>query len=215
MTPVTAGVEERLQAEAALERLRAKTAQIANEFAEGKLNRAQFSAMYANYNERRVIIEQILARDPDSQAWQRVARPGHTGFLKRHFEARILSHTIYNYGVPFDNALIARHGTMPLANDVSEKTLAALNVIIRDRGNPGPLLKSLDNGRWMAIVPGKHTVGIALFSLEPSDQQFLQIQDVHADFERANRVVLDRGIRVQEQLVFPDRALFERPSNTG
>src|SRR5262245_43017550 len=53
------GVEERLQAEAALEGLREKTAEIANEFAAGKLNRAQFSAMYASYNERRVIIEQI------------------------------------------------------------------------------------------------------------------------------------------------------------
>lgn len=210
-----AGVEERLQAEAALEGLREKTAEIANEFASGKLNRAQFTAMYASYNERRVIIEQLLARDPDSQAWQRVARPGQTGFLRQHFEARILSYTIYNYNVPFGEALIATHGTVPLIPGVGEKILAAMNVIIQDRGNPGALRKSIDGGRWIAIVPGKYTVGIALFSLEPSEQQFRRVQDIHADFERANRVVLDRGIRVPEQLVFPDRALFEKPAGNS
>src|SRR5579859_4310833 len=40
---------ERLEAETALEELRRKTAQVATEFADGKINRAQFSSMYAYY----------------------------------------------------------------------------------------------------------------------------------------------------------------------
>jgi hypothetical protein len=61
----------------------------------------------------------------------------------------------------------------------------------------------------ITIVPGRHTA-IALFSLEPSAQQFTRLQDLHRDFERANRVALERGIRLPDQLVFPHRALFEK-----
>ena len=74
-----------------------------------------------------------------------------------------------------------------------------------------PLRRPIDNGRWIAIVPGRYTTAIALFSLEPSMQQFTHIQDLHRDFERANRLTLEHGIRAPEQLVFPHRALFEGP----
>jgi hypothetical protein len=207
------GVEERLQAEEALEHLRQRTAQIANEFAEGKLNRAQFTAMYASYNERRVIIERLLARDPGTLAWQPVARPGHTSFLRQHFEARALSYAIYSHGSDDPSQPLTSQGPMPLSPQTVKPILTALNVMLQTHTGDRPLSalrKPVDGGRWITIVPGKYTTAIALFSLEPSAQQFTRVQDLHRDFERANHVALERDIRLPDQLVFPHRALFEK-----
>jgi hypothetical protein len=207
------GVEERLQAEEALEKLRQKTAQVANEFAEGKINRAQFTAMYAYYNERRVIVERLLARDPGTQAWQQVVRPGHTSFLRQHFESRPLAYTIFSLGADDVDKPITSQGSIVPPPEVIKPILTALAVLLRTHSNAkplSPLRKAIDNGRWLTIVPGRYTVAFTLFSLEPSVQQFTRVVDLHRDFERANRVALERGNRLPEQLVFPHRALFEK-----
>jgi hypothetical protein len=208
------GIEERLQAEEALAQLREKTGQIAAEFAEGKLNRAQFTALYAYFNERRVIIERLLARDPDTQAWQQVAKPGHTGFLRQHFEARVLAYSIYNNGSDDVDNPLTTQGSISMPVGALKPMLTALNVLQRTQNSAKPLAavrKQIESGRWITIVPGSYTTSVALFSLEPSVQQFTLMQDIHRDFERANHVALERGIRLPDQLVFPHRALFEHP----
>ncbi len=199
--------EQRLQAETALETLRQKTAGVANEFAEGKINRAQFSSMYAYYNEKRVIIEQLLMRDPGTQAWQQVARPGHTTFLRQHFEARVLAFGVYDIG-KFEP--IAAQGTLKLPTASIQPILTALYIVMRNRKDLKPLSRRSDNGNWLTIIPGVYTSAVALFSLEPAAVQVMLVYDLHRDFERANRNALERGIRQSDQLVFPHRALFEQ-----
>jgi hypothetical protein len=210
------GVEERLQAEEALEKLRQRTAETANEFAEGKINRAQFTAMYAYFNEKRVIIERLLARDPDTHAWQPVAKGGQTTFLRQHFEARVLSYTIFDNASLDPETPITSQGSVVPSVSILKPVLTALAVMMKTRVSDKPiraLQKQIDNGRWIAIIPGVMTSAIVLFSLEPSSQQFTMVTDIHQDFERANRITLSRGIRVPEQLVFPHRALFEKPGH--
>jgi hypothetical protein len=207
-----------LKAEEALENLRQKTAQVANEFNEGKLNHAQFTAMYAHFNEKRQIIERLLARNPDSQAWQSVARGGQTMFLKQHFEARVIAYAIYDNGVVDPENVINSAGPIPLTPEVAKPILTAIAMLLRTRTTDKPmraLRRQIEDGRWIAIIPGTHTSAIAMFSLEPSSQQFDLAVDMHRDFERANRVTLERGIRAPEQLVFPHRALFEQPGQIG
>jgi hypothetical protein len=206
------GVEERLKAEEALEKIRQKTTEVANEFAEGKLNRAQFTAMYAHFNEKRVIIERLLARDPDTQAWQTVARPGQTSFLRQHFEARVLAYSIYDNGVVEPTNYISSGGATDQAVEIAKPILTALNVLLRTRTTSKPLRalrRQMEDGHWIAIIPGSYTSAIAVFSLEPSNNQFDRVVDIHRDFERANRAALERGVRAPDQLVFPHRALFE------
>jgi hypothetical protein len=199
--------EQRLQAEVALETLRQKTAQVANEFANGKINRAQFSSMYAYYNEKRVIIEQLLMRDPGTQAWQQVARPGHTTFLRQHFEARVMAFAVYDIG---KLEPITEQGTQPIPSDGVQRILTALYIVMRNRKDLNPVSRRVEGGGWLTIVPGVYTTAVALFSLEPAARQVLLVRDLHMDFERANRNALERGIRRPEQLVFPHRALFEQ-----
>jgi hypothetical protein len=214
IAPAAPDVQERLKAEEALESLRAKTAQVANEFNEGKINHAQFTAMYAHFNEKRQIIETMLARNPDTQAWQAVARPGQTTFLRQHFEARVLAYAIYDNGVVDPDNVINAAGPAPMTREVAKQILTAIAMLLRTRTTDKPmraLRRQIEDGQWIAIIPGTHTSAIALFSLEPSAEQFDLCVDMHRDFERANRLTLERGIRAPEQLVFPHRALFEKP----
>jgi hypothetical protein len=203
------GVEERLQAETALETLRKKTALVAAEFAEGKLNRAQFIALYVHYHEKRQIIERLLERDPDSQAWQSVAESGNTGFLRAHFEARALSYALYNQDAQHHGEIISSQGQPLLPEDAVKKIQVAIDMVMRNHREPKAQRKTLDDGRFAIFVPGEQITTIIVFSLEPSARQIASVQDLHRDFERANRRALQRGIRQPDQLVFPHRALFD------
>ncbi|MBN1964189.1 MAG: hypothetical protein JW910_06060 [Anaerolineae bacterium] len=191
--------------QAALERLRKRMTVIAQEFAAGKLNRAQFHAMYNRYSEQRNIIERLLARNPQSQAWQQVARPGHTSFLREHFASRLLYYALYVLGQ--EDAML-RYGEGTLPPEV-QAIVRVLPGFISDRGPLAPARKRVRDGRWLVVVPGVFTVSFGIYSLEPATQQMRRLADLHGDFERANVHTLRRKDYAIERLVFPQRALFE------
>jgi hypothetical protein len=189
----------------ALERLRRQLSRVAQEFADGNINRAQFNAIYNRYSEQRRIIEGILSHDPGSQAWQQVARPGHTGFLRQYYEAHLLFYGVYPLGVTDP---ILDHGTF-MEPEHCLPVLRGLPSLLEQRGALKPARRKIgEDGHWMVVVPGAFTVSLALFSLEPAERQFEQIADLHYDFERANIHVLTRGDFTPDRLVFPQRGLF-------
>jgi hypothetical protein len=190
----------------ALARLREKSKTAAEEFAQGKINRAQFHAIYNRYSEQRRIIEELLARDPGSTAWQHAARPGHTTFLRQHFTARVLFFALFPIG---QTRAIVHHGKQtPRAKDMLP-VLRALPDLLKERGTLAPARKPVDGGHWLVIVPGRYTVSMVLYSLEPAREQIHKVADLHSDFEQANIHALQRGEFRPRRLVFPQRALFE------
>ena len=198
---------ERLQrAEDALIELREKMARLANEFAEGKLNQAQFNAIYARYSEQRDITERLLERDPGSQAWQAVVQPGHTQFLKEHYAAVPLSYAIYDLET---GTRIAITGTLRMRRPQLEAVLQRLRAVIQQRGVPEPAQKALADGKHVVFVPGEHSVAVVIFSREPAAGQVARLKDIHRDFERANRRALRHKDYNTARMVFPHRALFE------
>jgi hypothetical protein len=199
-------LEERLRAELALEKLRQKTARVAAEFASGKINRAQFIALYAHYNEKRIIIERLLERDPDTQAWQSVARSGQTAFLRQHYASRVLSYAIYFHD-SFQPLIVQGQPSLP--EDITLKILTAIRLVRRTQRTLSAQRKQVDENHWAVFIPAEFTTAIAMFLLEPSTRQVLLVQDLHHDFERANRTLLLRDVRAAEHYVFPHRALFE------
>lgn len=202
--------EQMQRAEEALINLRQKMSRLAAEFAEGKLNQAQFDAIYSRYSEQRMITELLLDRNPESQAWQSVVRPGHTQFLKDYYEARVLSYGIYDQQT-FD--LVSLTGGMRVAPAQTEAALRRLKEVSQARGNPGPAQRRIGDGRCVLFVPGEWTVAVVIFSLDPSTVQVRRIQDLHQDFERANQHALQSRDYAAERLVFPHRALFEEQRN--
>jgi len=194
------------RAEDALINLREKMAQIAAEFADGKLNQAQFDAIYSRYSEQRDITERLLARNPDSQAWQSVIQPGHTQFLKQQFEARVLSYAIYDQET---GEAINLTGSVTMKHAQVTAVLNRLKAVSQARGNPGPAQRVLPNERCVLFMPGERAVAVVIFSRVPAPIQIDRIQDIHRDFERANQHTLHRRDYINSRMVFPHRALFE------
>lgn len=191
---------------AALEILRRKMEIVANEFSQGKINRAQFNAIYGRYTEQLSIVAKIIERNPNNDAWKLAAAPGHTTFLRDHFESRLLYYLVYQHQI----AIPLMMGGPQQANmdQVSQvlKTLWGLP----NRPKVGLARKSMNNGQWLVLALGEFAVTLALFQLEPSAAQANLVRDLHADFERANKRALERGTRSLDRFVFPQRALAEK-----
>ena len=190
----------------ALNVLRHKMQTIADEFAEGKINRAQFNAMYKRYSEQRTIIERLVERNPDSDAWRQVmSTKGYTSYLRSHFEAQPLYYAVH-----------AHHQTRPVVlggskPDAETTLLPLLEAVWKMPNIPkvGVGRKSLANGEWLILALGEYALTAVVFSLEPSIAQARLVRDLHNDFERANQAALARKWIIPDRMVFPQRALTE------
>jgi hypothetical protein len=191
--------------ESALEDLRRKMEKVAAEFAAGRINRAQFNAMYGRYSEQRTIIERLIARNPSNEAWRQVAAGGHTTFLRRHFEARPLYYLIYQHN--HTTPLMMGGAQQPNMTQISQVLQALWGMA--NRPKIGLARKDMGNGQWLVLAVGEFAVTLVMYMLEPSPMQANRVRDLHSDFERANRVALERGTKSLNRLVFPQRALVE------
>ncbi len=190
----------------ALNSLRQKMEIVADEFAQGKMNRAQFNAVYKRYSEQRSIIERLVERNPDSEAWKQVIGvKGQTGFLRHHFEAQALYYAVYHRSSP--KPIMTGGKTAPDATVI----IPLLKSIWTMKNRPKQALgrKQVGDTNWLLLAIGDHAATAVMFSLEPSNAQSRLVRDLHADFERANQAALSRGWIVPERMVFPQRALVE------
>lgn len=192
--------------QAALEQLRHKMEVVANEFSQGKINRAQFNAIYGRYSEQRTIIERLIERNPENAAWKQAAAPGHTSFLRDHFEARLQYYLVYQHNIA--TPLMMGGKQQADMNEVSQVLRSLWGM--RNRPKIGLARKDMGNGQWLVLALGEYAVTLTLFLLEPSAAQANLVRDLHADFERANRRALERGTRSLDRFVFPQRALTEK-----
>lgn len=190
---------------AALEYFRAQMETIAAEFAGGRLNRTQFHAIYQHYSERRIIIERLLQRDPESDAWKQVAQPGHTTFLRAHFEARPVFYAVFGHKLP---------RPLNIGGQRSPKLVEQIGKLLRTLWNlqtppeSGLARKAVGDGQWLVLAMGKFGITFVVFSLQPSAAQTNRVRDLHTDFERANRRLLERGSANPSRMVFPQRSLI-------
>jgi len=186
--------------------LRQKMEVIATEFAEGRVNRSQFNAVYGRYSEQRAIIERIVERNPESRAWKQViGTSGHTNFLRQHFEAQPLYFIIYRHRLP--EPLMVGGKTTPDMMQIAP-ILKGLWTM-PNRPKTGLARKLIGEHQWLVLAMGEYALTIVVFLLEPSVAQAAMIRDMHADFERANQAALTRQVMHVDRMVFPQRALVE------
>lgn len=194
---------------AALKRIEARMARTKQELAAGKLNQAQFQAVYTHYAEQKALIRRLLARGQQPDAVQRAvaAGVGHTGFLRRHHEARLRGLTV------FDNqsgTQIHSLGTFAVPGSLIAPLLNHLEEV---KDAPGPegeaRFTQIAGGRWLAYVSGVRATTIAVYSAEPSARQLARQTGLHAAFERENDDLLRMGYLDPDSLTFPQKNLFE------
>lgn len=184
--------------------IRDKMERVANEYAKREISRAQFNAIYAHYSEQRAIIEKIIARNPQNEAWKQAARGGKTAFLREHFEGRPLNYVIYLHR---QNTPLMGGGTRP---DLQRIAGMLRSLWANEERRIGLARLALVAPQWLVMAAGQYSVTFVTFYLEPSGAQMNTVNDLHTDFERANRLFLKRGKVNKEQLVFPQRALLEQ-----
>ncbi len=190
----------------ALGAIRQKMEVIADEFASGKLNRAQFYALYRRYSEQRTIIERLVERNPDSHAWKQVMTPGQTGFLRTYFAAQILYFVIYRN---LERRPILTAGVEPADVPLLDPIL---NMVWKIENPPKQGLgrRQLGERKWLILAVGGQSTTAVVWSTEPSIAQARLVKDLHADFERANQTALKRGWIAPDKMVFPQRALLDQ-----
>lgn len=188
-----------------LDHIRQKMESVAEEFASGKINRAQFNAIYKYHSEQRDIIERIKQRNPESDAWKQVADQGRTTFLRSHFKAVPSYYIIFRHRV---QKPIYYDGEHPKNN--TQHIVGALRQLwsLKQIPSDGLARKEIGNNHWMVIAVGKHSTTIVIYTLQPSADQATLVSDLHKDFERANRLSLARGV-ASDRLVFPQKALLK------
>ncbi len=188
-----------------LEHIRQKMESVAQDFAAGKLNRAQFNAMYGHYSDRRKIVERLIARDPKSSAWRQAATPGHTGFLRTHFEAHPEFVIVFRHHNPRPLLSI---GQPP--NEAQVVIRQVLRLLWQHERPPrtGLARKLIGRERWLVMIVGELALTVVIYSLQPSVDQSNTVRDLHSDFERANHSALQRGLS-GAKMVFPQRAVME------
>jgi hypothetical protein len=190
----------------ALNTLRRKMEAIADEFAQGKINRVQFHALYKRYSEQRAIIERLVERNPQSEAWKQViAVKGQTGFLRHHYEAQALYFIVYHPRIP--QPILGGGRQTPDERLITPMVKAVWTLPNRPKNALGR--KPVGDTQWLILAVGEYAATAVMFSLEPAMGQARLVRDLHADFERANGAALARGWVVPERMVFPQRALVE------
>jgi hypothetical protein len=196
--PVNSAVNVRDQADTYLHNVQEKMNKLANEFAQGLVNRAQFVQLYEHYQREKQTIERILEISPET--WRDAATEGRSISIRREHSAQALGFSIYENasGMPLttlgkfdlDPALM-----VPMLSSYREATREIFGSRMRST--------QIENGRWLCFVAGQFTTLIALYNTEPAARQLQILEETHLFFESANRPRLQQSPINTEGLVFP------------
>ena len=184
-----------------------KMSRLVQEYANGEINRTQFHRLYARYQRQIAAVAQLLA-ESDPALWREAVADGEdTQHLKKRLSARPIGMGVYLAGGDhplrtFGAFDIAPARILPML----EGYRRAVGAVFR----AGTRRTELDDGRWLCLVPGAHTTLVALFSLEPTDNQLATLDRLHHDFEEANRHALERGAFDPDALAYPYYTFVQR-----
>ncbi len=187
----------------ALEQIRKRLKAATQEYSSGRLSAIQFNAVYRHYTEKRQIIEMLIERNPETDAWKSAAAEGSTSYLKDKFEARPLYYVVIRKN---DTTPLLSEGKVP--RKAAEQIYKLLQAFWKmPEWKVGLARKSIGDGMWMMVMVGELSLTISIYFLQPSTLQVNQLRDLQSDFERANHQALERELPAS-RMVFPQRALF-------
>ncbi|MEM6282876.1 MAG: hypothetical protein AAF787_11830 [Chloroflexota bacterium] len=187
--------------EAFKEEVQTKINRILEEFAEGKLNRDQFHAIYERYNSQMELAEKATTTDVPVQ------EDGGTMVLREKYMGKAQGLIIFdnrsgNVIETLGGFGVGMAEVQPILQDFTAELKAGRIV---DRA-----VRPASDNRWLLFVAGKFTTVVTLFQNEPSGYQTTVIQRMHGEFENANHGAFENDKIDAEQLVFPFYAFVKR-----
>ena len=183
-----------------LQRVQAKINRLAEEFAAGTINQAQFQELFDHYRREQQTVKRWIQVAPESDAWKEATTEGKSVIIRAGHEARVLGYAIYenDSGMPLNTI-----GQFELEPELVVPMLSSYRAATREIFGAGMRSSQIEGGRWLCFVPGEFTTLMALFSTSPASRQMESLEDLHRLFERANRNLLGGGLVDPNDLVFP------------
>lgn len=197
----------RQKAEQYLQRLQQKVNQLAEDFAEGAINREQFQRLYEHYQRERRAVENLLQADSSDEALRAAIGEGQSVVIRRQHVARAQGYAIYenDSGMP-----VTTLGKFELDPALVVPMLSSFRAAAKEIFGQGIRSTAIEGGRWLCFVPGELTTLLALFTTEPAQKQMDYIEDLHRLFEKANRHKLTRVPVDPAGLLFPHEFFLKK-----
>ncbi len=192
--------DAREQARVYLDKVRAKTRKLAEDFNAGRINRAQFQNLYSHYEREIRNIMGLLESTPSAEDWKGAVTEGKSVFIRHRHMARALGYAIYENesGMPFSTL-----GEFDIDPALLVPMLSAYRSAAKEIFGAGMRSTAIEGGRWLCFVPGEFTTMLAVFTTEPAGKQLSFLEELHRLFEKANRRHLaDRPLH-PHKLLFP------------
>ncbi len=183
--------------------IESKIGKLLDEFAEGKLNREQFHAIYERYNGQIELVEKALSggdvalNDQDDgtimlrEQYMGKAR----GLMIFANKTGDVVETLGQFGVSMTEIV-------PVLDRFTQQ-LEAGNAVER-------VVRQVNDKEWLLFIAGDYTAVVIVFQHEPSQYQTVVLQRMHGDFENANKKLFEAGTFDPAQMVFPFRSFVTR-----
>jgi hypothetical protein len=184
-----------------------KMSKLVQEFASGEINRTQFHRLYDRYQRQIMTVAQLIA-ESDPSTWQdAIKETEDTMLIKKRLTAKAVGMSVYENksGMPIETL-----GEFAIDPELIVPMLSSYRSAAAEIFRAGMRSTEMENGQWLCFVPGTYTTLIALFSLEPSDNQLQMVERMHKDFEQANKTALEAGHIDPAQLAYPFYSFVQR-----
>lgn len=177
------------------------------DFAGGKINRAQFQQLYAHYEREIGVISQLLAEAEDPDEWRRFVTEGESVVIRKRHQARSIGFAIYDNdsGMPVETL-----GEFTVDSALLVPMLSSYRSATTEIFRAGMRNTQMENGQWLCFVPGRLTTLITLFTQEPAEQQLEVLSRMHDHFEIANRSALESHTAQPGELALPFLAILKQ-----
>lgn len=195
--------------QAYLERVQGKINNLAEEFANGAINRLQFQELYEHYRREQQTIKRYLEMSPGSEEWKSATSEGKSVVIRQQNVAKVLGYSVYDNesGMPLNTI-----GEFEIEAELAVPMLSSYRSATKEIFGAEMNKTAIEGGRWVSYVPGEFTTLMALFSTDPAPQQLESMQELHDLFERANRNLLSNQPVNPDELFLPHRYYLGRQS---
>jgi hypothetical protein len=184
--------------------LQIKMSRLLDEFAEGKLNRDQFHAIYERYNAQMELADQSLGGDSVNLN----AEEGGTILLRNRYMGKAQGLIIFDIRT---GNIIETLGRVEVAMTEIAPTIGYFTEELMVGRVVERVVKQVSENEWLLFLVGEFTSVVTLFQNEPSSYQTVTMQRMHTEFENANRALFLRRMPISaDQMVFPFLSFVQR-----
>ncbi len=183
---------------------RAKMERLVEDFADGRLNREQFQALYERYQKQINGVKNLLA-ETDPTHWQDAIGGEHTIDIRSRLMAKAVGMLIFiNHDLRHLDTLgqpvLSPVHIYDILEHIPEQAANGIYEAVTEIPRKG----------WILVMRGELTTVILLFSREPTFDQRATIRQLLTDFEHANAALLKRPDITTDQLAMPFQVLIRR-----